>query len=57
MKQMKIHGWLRDGEERSRVCVCVCVTERQHKIDIEQKLRRKSLNSQQKEVFDYLSSF
>ena len=22
---MRIHGWLRDGEERSRVCVCVCV--------------------------------
>ena len=59
MKQMRIHGWLRDGEEKSRVCVCVCVCvkESQHKIDIEQKLRRKSLNSQLKEIFDYLSSF
>ena len=45
---------VRRGQEC--VCVCVCVKERQHKIDIEQKLRRKSLNSHLKEIFDYLSS-
>ena len=39
------------------VCVYVCKREAAQEIDIEQKLRRKSLNSQQKEIFDYLSSF